>query len=55
MTHSSYILFAEKIKRSGWRKTIIKRKFLKQVEKTDYQKSDLPDIIEYLVSLAEKR
>jgi len=55
MSPSSFTIFARKIKGSGWSKRHIRRKFLKQVEKDDYAKSDLARLLDWCVSLGKIR
>ncbi len=55
MEPSSYILFARKVRGSGWSKRMIWRKFDKEVEKDDYKKSERPQILQWLYRLAEEK
>lgn len=48
MQPSSFTLFARKIKDRGWTKRMIRRKFLKNVEKDDYNPKDLKQILDWL-------
>lgn len=52
MKPSSYIEFAQKIKGSGWSMRHLRRKFLKQVDKGDYEKKDLKALLKHLEKLA---
>lgn len=54
MEPSSYLLFARKVTSSGWSKRMIWRKFDREVDKTDYAKSERSQILQYLYKLAER-
>ena len=54
MSPSSFTEFARKIKGSGWTKRHIRRKFLKQVDKGDYAKSEVPQLLTWMATLALK-
>ncbi len=51
---SSYVEFSQRVAGSGWSKRLIKRKFLKQVDKADYAKSDVGQIVNYLAVRAHQ-
>lgn len=52
MSPSSFTVFARKVKGSGWSKRHIKRKFLKQVQVSDYAKDDMFEILTWLHQFA---
>lgn len=54
MAPSSYTVFARKVKGTGWSKRMIRRKFLREVEKDDYNKKEAPRLLENLYALSEK-
>lgn len=49
---SSYICFAEAIKRQGFSGQTIRRYFQKLVKKDDYDKRDKKEILKYLTNLS---
>jgi hypothetical protein len=53
MVPSSFTIFARNIKGKGWSKRHLRRKFLKQVDKGDYAKSEMYQLIEFLFSLGK--
>ena len=54
MVPSSFTEFARKVNGSGWSKRHIRRKFLKQVDREDYSKSDMGELINWLTSIGKK-
>lgn len=52
MSPSSFTVFARKVRGSGWNKRLIRRKLLKQVEKDDYAKADVSEILSWLAQIA---
>ncbi len=52
---SSYICFAEAIKSQSFSKEIIHHWFYKLVEKNDYDKKDVRQILKHLASLSESK
>lgn len=54
MSPSTFTEFARKIKESGWTKRHIRRKFVKQVDKGDYDKSELNQLLNWMATLALK-
>lgn len=52
---SDYICFAEAIKSRGFTRPIISRHFSKLVDQDDYDKKDKNQIIQFLVSLSDRK
>jgi len=52
MSPSSFTVFARKVKGSNWSQRMIRRSFMRQVEKDDYSKSERNQIIKHLYKLA---
>lgn len=52
MEPSSYILFARKVKGSGWSKRMIWRKFDREVDKDDYARKERFQILQHLYKLS---
>ena len=50
MENSSFVIFARKVAHKGWSKRHIKGKFLREVEKDDYARSEIGQILDWLVS-----
>ena len=53
MKPSSYILFARKLKGADWNPIKIHREFRKQVDKSDYAESEVPEMLEHLKFLTK--
>jgi len=54
MRPSSYILFVRKISGSGMSEYNIRKRFMKEVDKGDYDKTDMEDIFKCLYKVAKK-
>lgn len=54
MELSSYMVFAGKVKGSGWSRGMIGRKFNEEVDKDDYLYKEKDEILEFLFSIAQK-
>jgi hypothetical protein len=54
MIPSSYLLFVRKIRGTQWSKRMIRQKFLREVEKADYDKKDQPRILDWCYFLSTK-